>query len=515
MPPKKNTPKQQQSSRTPKKSGNRKNNPQKQKAAKVRRARGTISKSVVSSARKHMNMLAQVQALPSDFPPQRVPSLASIELTSVLAFQGEIDLKMPASGVSYAMLTRSPLMPLWLSAPPLADTLAGSTWIGFQNVISPPSLPNGVGEPMSLDDTFLANTYVARSFTTNNILPNYAPAVDDNNRMWFYAPAGGIKSGIMITCNAAIPAGAWNLVIEIVSGFDTTSTSTQNVSLGFSDSRVEGVWTKPGWWRPVSLSCTVACATDMQITGFYCGVTTNGSLLVPAAANVAPVYTPGTYWDPPAPPQEASTVAPWNDTRATAVAALFMNTTAGQYKEGRVNGIRGATNTVRPFDVNFFVSGFESTYQGTDRNNKYGGMFEKGFYAFSKPDKSSDEFRKWINNSCSFPHFRLDAFDYVDIVKFVDHSPTTESNISIILNYHIEWRNTSSLWPTARTLEVLENWRQASGALAGMPNMFENPIHVRDIVRNVKKALAWGAPIVAPYMRGAGMALARGALMSL
>jgi hypothetical protein len=359
---------------------------------------------------------------------------------------------------------------------------------------------------------FLANTGGPTAEQSGAaFLSSYFPAIDDGGQMWFYVPAGGFAAGISFILNSAVTGLSAALTCDILYGFDTTQKSTLTFQLGMSGSSLQA-FTGLGacWFRPTLLECTAAGSADALITQIQVGTLTGGTFASPTDLSVAGT----TYWDLPEPISEESTVTvPWSDTRATAAATLFINTTSVFNKEGRAQAVRCITSRAECFRNSFFTSQFQTYFDAASQAFRYSGPLEKGFYVYSKPDAASQTFRDWCTKYNGA--FRFNAFDYVDIVKFVDHSyggSQAETNLSAITNYHIEFRNSSVLWTTSVTRVPLETWRQAVTALTEMPNFYENPTHFRSIIGKAKQALQWAGPIVAPYARGAAKALAMQAL---
>lgn len=473
--------------------------------SKKRAAKKAARQHVNSASKSALNLIAQTMALPAEHNPIRLP-VGDPERTSVLSFTNQRDFAVPASGSRYAMMLRSPTRPLWLSRDP--PTAAGSIVQIYTIAGVQPALPNGVGEAYSLTDFFSINRIANTVITGATPLTDYTPALDKNNCPWFYCPAGGLVPGARFTVSTTpAPAGAWALEVEYTTSWSTSDVTTVSIQLGSTFTYVEGYATQGqfvGWWRPTQLICTNPTATDCLIQSLTIGVTTGNNFSTPSLGTLTP------YWDLPPMMEEQSVPIPWNDTRVTAVSTLFMNTTSVLNKEGRVQQVRANSRRAAPFSPSFFTSGFQQIFDSASKDFRYAGLLEHGAYCFAKPDDSSTQFRDWSTGNLR--PFYLDAFDYVDLIKFTDHSSGSETNLTAVTDFHIEFRCTLNLWTTAVSRLPYELYRQSAASLSAMHNTYENPVHFKDVVSGIRKMLRWSAPIVAPYARGALTALARSAI---
>lgn len=469
-----------------------------------------------------LNMLAHIQAVPTSAEAFRMPDEIPGR-TSVLRFTEETPVEIPASGVSYAMITRTPTRQVWLSKVGSASVAASASF-SRRLIASPPPVPNNPGESEDLSTIFYADSnlpgWTRQVSAPTEFMGQYCPAVDDKNRLWFYYPSGGYHFGIKIKSTAATNVGTWTITFEHISSFSTSTASSFSVTAGSGDETVEAFFSNPsftGWLRPVSMSCTTATSLSGVIYSVELGTLTGGTFSAPVAPSAAsPPYVPSVCWEPPDQNAAALTVKdPWADSRVTAVGVLFMNETSNFTKEGHANGVRLSDKTsLLVFNTEIF-DGYDGYWARASDSSKYSGPLAKGMYVFSKPDKLSTEFRDWTTMTYASVAtvVRLDSFDCVDVVRFTDRNSTSATTMQVVTTFHLEWRNTTSLWTTGVQRMPYEAWRQAIATLAEINNYSENSTHISDILRRVKTALQWAGPIVKPYAKQAGMALMRGALL--
>lgn len=471
-----------------------------------------------------LETVAAIQALPGDYAAFRIPS-ASPERTAVLKFVDERPFSVTASSANFAIVTRSPTRSLWLSKTNPA-TLAAASYVKRTYVSANKyTIPNNAGESLAIAPLLQLDSSSAtpfnHTFTSPELLPNYPLAVDHNNGVWFYFPAGGMFFQFVIETDVTLSGGPHTFGFEVVQNFSTSNIKTFTVQGGTQGTMLAATVTsspeRHGFIRPILLTTEGTTTGDGKIVSISAGITTNGSLTAPTAANTGGLaYTPTMYFEPP--PDTAAigtSTAPFSDSRVTALSVLFMNDTQELHKEGRVNALRvpcksqtqNVFSTLMPAN---FSSWFELAYD----KDKFGGHLAKGLYMFTRPDELSLPFRDWTNSATPAGSvIRLDAFDFIDVIRFTDRNNLADTNLTAVLSYHVEWINCTVLWPSLTQRLPYEAWRQSIATLGETRNYSENPIHIRDLLARIGRGLRWAAPIVAPYAKQAGFALARAALL--
>jgi hypothetical protein len=205
------------------------------------------------------------------------------------------------------------------------------------------------------------------------------------------------------------------------------------------------------------------------------------------------------------PPEWEAAVIPYSNTRSTAAAALFTNVTAVLNKEGTVGACRVPVNTPGVFSSDPYLA----VAPGVAPKDRYWGPLERGFYAFSPPDQSTELFRDYRQtaeaNVNLYPRFYLDGFDYIVVIQFTDMDATAGTNLAITIDNHLEFRTTSMLFPTTFSMTSLESYHLAQMALAKQGCMFENFVHLATIANLVRTAVTQLAPVVMPYIKPAAV----------
>lgn len=469
---------------------------------------------------------AQAQAVPKDSRAMRLPSVQSPQKTSVLDFTATTTANVNGSYALYALLFRTPTRPLWLSNRLAAGVVASRYLYRSLSVAVPMPLDSGELSFDSWVKSDNSSNWAVRSggAQASLLLPNYCPAIDNANNVWFYIPTGGFaeaglaKFTIYSTVSAGFDTCNYDMTFLHADSLKTEATRTIPVSGTPSYNTVTFNLPAAGWYRPLTVTYrNGTSANNPVLSGFAGGVTTGGTLYLPTALAIAT----GDYWDIPATTQEYAT-APiiWRNTRATSVATLFANTTANLYKGGNVYGHRQLKSTeygTGVFNTAYFSSIYQSTYDSTAEAERECKPLETGMYTFAKPDDASLQFRDWtftatLDSVQNVGCVRFDSTDYVDVMKFASSTvggvENWQTNLMITTSKHLEFKHGTQLWPMDVCRVPYSVWQQAMVAMAEMPNHYENPIHLAAIAAMARAAAQWALPVLAPYAKQAAMALA-------
>lgn len=460
--------------------------------------------SSVRSAIQGVPALAQNQAVPRDHRPLRLPTFPNIERTSVLNFTATAQLSVPATGSCVVIQRRDPLYPLWFSTTATAagacyasDALAGAA------PASRPQLPFAANG--SLDVSALVGSpyeYVFGVGLTNPYTTNQPIGVDPEGNVWFYC-GSGLSPILRFNLSAGANATGWQANLQVLNclSFDTTAVKEARFSsnvIGPATVEFYSPTAFYGWWRPMTLTCAVAGTTaPLSIDSITYATITGGTLAAPTIA-AAPTVT-GPYFTPliASPPELSVAPAVYRDTMVNALGTLFTNATAVLSKEGTIEAVRVPTVyadlSLPALSTNFGALAREIA--GCDR---YYGLMEKGLYAFTYPDSLSAQFR--CSAYQTVPVVRLGSTAYVQVINFVDYS-SPASNFAITLDYHIEFRNTTMLWPVGVSTVLLEEWHQAQVALLSVTAFHENPTHLSAIASLVRAAAIKAWPVVKPFAK--------------
>lgn len=457
----------------------------------------------VNSAVSAYSTLVQTIAVPHERKPMRVPTFPNVERTSILSFTTTTTTSVPAwpgkPQVS-AIVARDPAVPLWLRR--FGTPLGGYHAVGWT---CDAALPNS-RSTVALVDPMLkrpAEYLVALGGRACNFNGYGRSAVDGSS--WAYLPAGMIGICILQTTGDA-SAFTGSMVFQYTTSFDldniasVTVATTAGVNFVQAQLSVSGVF-----WRPVLLSSTAGAVAAQAISKIRCYTLTAGTLAVPLPC-------PNAFLDAAEQPPEA-TVAPavYNACRLNAVGVLFSNSTAVLSKEGTAEGVL-LTNAGS--DPNNYLGDvyFSDLSLNVTAKNRYFGLLEKGLYTYALPDNRSAAFTQAAVTVADpagtvIPVFTLGGLDYVNLICFTDYG-APDTTLAITIDRHIEFRNSTMLWPIGFSMVPLEDWHRSQIALQELGVFFENWIHLATIA-NLARAAAMR---VAPYLIKYGRPVATAAL---
>lgn len=438
------------------------------------------------------DQLVQTIAVPHDHRPQRVPSFPNLERTAVVNFTTTQTIGFTAGTTTPALMVRHPAYPLWVPRPVGSASTALS--VGYSGTLVSANF-SAVGDVAVLPQTWADGCFTVGSATDLDV-SSYPLGMTANGAQWV--------SGLSVSGGAPqigfSGTGSYNLTVfyETWDGQEIQQYST--TFLWAAPNGAVAVSNAVGrWFRPLRIFAT-AVTTAGVISSIHCGITSGGTLYVPtnaAATFLLPLASPAEY--------RASSVQ-YASTRSTAVGALFSNVTAVMQKEGTVAAIR----VPRANGAIWSNSAFANLQASVPAIERYFGPLEKGLYAFTLPDSSTEVFRDCLSdlsyNGGLLPTFALDGFEYATLIQFSDLDATAGTNLAVTLDNHLEFRCSSMLFPLGFSSISLENYHLAQMALVKMGVFFENPIHLAAISRMAMSALRSVAPIVAPYVRQAAIA---------
>ncbi|QKI29256.1 hypothetical protein 3, partial [Forsythia suspensa yan-like virus] len=445
---------------------------------------------------------------PHDHKPVRLPTYPSVERTSLLPLINTAQATVDAAGTSTALLIRSPAAPVWLTQ---SLTFAGSCYWRFTGTGIVGSLPWYPGVSLTLPPlmTNIAQVYY------NNWLPWQGVGVAGNGDYWFWAPPGSYF-GAGFQLSGGVTGGSWDVEFEYTLNFLTTETLRQSASAAMISTTclMTAVLSSGVFWRPLSLTCTTgATGLGQNMLDIKIYHSTSSDLLIPSSGTLSGVMPLATT-----PPELKIAPTIYRSCRLNAVSALFQNTTAVLSKEGSVEA---AVLSMTQSEANVLATGFAfgSTVADVAASCRYIGLLEKGLYTFSLPDAPSSVFRDCVETASTasvvtyIPILNLDSFDYVNVIRFTDYS-SPATNLLVTVDAHLEFRNTSMLWPIGISTTELELWHKSQVALQGMLPFFENPTHLLTIANLARAALIRAYPYVRPIAMAAASA-ARDKLLNM
>lgn len=419
----------------------------------------------------------------------RLPVQTGTERTAVLPFQstGTVVFNVNNTGTVSALLFRHSVSPLWITGVFTSVCTVYNT--DAQLIIADNSFNwetirlvgqinwAGVGGSSSFP-SWLATT----AFAANSAVPNIPVATDSLLEVdYFWALSGFACMQIQfpggVTGNVAAELYQWvSPGEEVPSGSGGGYVATISVVGGIT----QAVFTIPcaqGWWRWGNIrSDGLSGGTSLSQAIVRIGWSTQGGGLYPNP-------TSGTcvgLW-PFNPPPDFGTVSsyPWASTRCNSAAALFTNISQVLEKQGTVLGAR-LTAIDSPFNPQ------PATLATRTPIEKYFGAFETGVYTWSSPSPESQVYRpgyrtgyfSQTGNVVSFvPWVQLADTCYYNSIIFTDTSSTPYPMIAVTVDWHIEFRSTSPLFPPMVSATPLETVHQAHLAVGTMNPFTENPKH--------------------------------------
>lgn len=470
-----------------------------------------------------ISALAQTTAVPNLHRPVRVPTYPALERTATLAFTDTTTYPVAAGATTSAVLIRDPVFPLWteMTFPNVATALYAqyqdeaypligsnpTTFVLADNpqIYSASGAQAPAVTPMVRNGSELYWCLGGRTRSTAGIA--FQPAVE------FYLTANFAQLDLVVTWEfltfdgevvtvdtshgrgsvqgyqgAVFPLTATDYfafrVLSVIASVSSSITTFPTVGA----IRVGVTTTQPG--------------TNNVVVGFPLGVpTSRGSV----AYRMYPLQRS---------PEETQNII-WENVRCTAAAVLFSNVTSVMNKEGTVQAARVPRRTFGPFDAASW------SFASVHPRDRYFGSLEKGFYAFTLSDASSENFRDCqgvpsyaggLVGMLSMNVFDYGSVEYATVIQFVDYDSTAATTLAITLDRHIEFRTTSRLFPTDYSRLRLEEYHASQMALADMGTMFENPVHLSSIAKMALAAAKVAWPVVRPYVISAAAGLASKAL---
>jgi hypothetical protein len=201
-------------------------------------------------------------------------------------------------------------------------------------------------------------------------------------------------------------------------------------------------------------------------------------------------------------PGITTSTAPYQSTRNTACSALFTNVTKALDKEGTVIAGRFSPQVTRVFDVD------STSFSTLHPSEKYFFGLEKGFYTYLALSTDNTQFRdEWVNDpGWSGPVIPLDQTAMVNTFLFSD--PDGGTALAINLDWHIEYRNTSVLWPIGVSAISLDEAQKCQLALLSAGFFFDNTHHnsvLNWVTKGVKALKPYGSlhPVLGVGLHGA------------
>lgn len=462
-----------------------------------------------------MSNLAKQIALPHEYAPERFPSFPALERTAVMGFNSPFPMDLPKEKMTKVMLARQASYPLWGDTPAV-NVAYYALWQLGSTAGTLDSVPITGAPKLIANGTTLASN--AQPGMTGCVKqPGYAVLGVDaacGPTPFVYCPYVSASSSVIITvgCIAAagLPAGVISLRL-----WDSPNESRQ-IEVNFAGAGGNlSAWAAYGitqncWIQPLSVQfsapfnmgsigpivVTLGCA---PYGASYSGSgATLGTWSHTAATAGTTLFLPLTY-----PAEFGNSAMPWFSTRTTAAAALFTNVTQVLNKSGTVLAGRVAPQVIDPFNV---ASSYITNLHPAEKAYL---ALETGLYMYVPPSTDMAGFWDYTldttGGAAPTPVYRLDNDSLVNVAYF--SAPTVAEGLAVNVDWHIEFRTSSTLFQIGLSSITLEAFHMAQLALVGAGFFFENPEHksvlskVASSVARMGKAALVASSIVYPEVR--------------
>lgn len=429
-----------------------------------------------------MTALEQAISLPHEYSPMRYPSFPALERTAVMSFNVPKTLSFPTGATSCkGAIFRQAAWPFWCD----------QTISNFGTMAVCPALDeNGAGSGALAGQSYILLLDDPNYYTTAAVTAGVYPGVSGistpsweyplfgkhQDRMYIYVPAGCYFTFVASSASKSVSTDVtYSVSYEVW----TSKSSSSRLETGISVATTTNLGTMftPSlsasncWVRPLDI--VVKASANIALGEISLAVLVSGGLPTysPSAATGGllnlPVNTVSAFFPFASPPEFDVTERPWKDTRTTAASLLLTNVTKVLNKEGTVlagrlqNRSDGAWN---------FTSDTLSQLHPAEKAML---ALETGFYTYCPPSTDLSYFYDYSHTfafsgpvvisstMATVPVFALDNDSYANCFVLTDSDPATPSSFAANVDWHIEFRNNSTLFPIGMSSITLEAFHQA------------------------------------------------------
>lgn len=469
---------------------------------------------------KQFEGIAKQIALPHEHAPLRFPSFPALERTATMAFNLPVQVDMPSEETTKLALFRQAAWPAWNQR--LFETsFAYTMTTAFDDINTVNAVPDLTGYlPIATSYRDRSPSILLPGMTSGvgGFFPLLYPVLGVDSRLgqapFIFAPRGTRVVLIAAFDKPITNAASLDFQLEVwkkpgqtgqpVNGaFSTTATYTgASYFIAGNDEWIRfktfdiGTAAVPAGTTALSLTIAI---TNSTYSDYVPSMTNAGELI-----NSAPVVNDRLFLPTSTVPEFYNSALPWTSTRVTAVSLLGSNITQVLNKAGTVLGGR-----LNPTSTNVFSATKESI-SGLHPAEKAYLPLETGFYTYCPPSTDMADFYDYTLNILpvdygvtalnSAPLFRLDNTSMVNVL-FCD--PGTRGAIALNVDWHVEFRTSSTLFNVGISGATLEMLHQAQLALCHAGFFFENPTHT-----NILSKVVSGLKSVAGFSAVAGRLIA-------
>lgn len=443
---------------------------------------------------KALQGLSKAIALPHEYPPTRLPSFPALERTAVMGFSVPVSLSIAASSTVRVGTIRQAAYPSWADLAPSNRVCAQLTYRMAPVDGAAVSTTNMTGVPLTL-----YSHYVTTQVASNDVVGTsgitgtdwlYPPVGVDSATgplPWIYVPPGATVSIVVFGTNVWSAANAVTATLtfdrwvgpgEAPSAFVTTiviAGNTTGKDFSFTNANSFTQWLRLRNVEFSSLGVTnnvipfVTVLYSNAATHSYLASNSNAGTVTLTGQITAKLFMPLVY-----PTEFSNSVLPWQSTRTTATAALFTNVTQVLNKGGTVLAGRGSPSLVTG-SLWGATQGFVSNLHPAEK--AYLGL-ETGHYTYVPPSTDLATFWDYTvspQQTAQLPCVRLDNDSLFNIAFFT--ASAVDEQLAVNVDWHIEFRTTSTLFQIGLCTLTLETLHQAQVSLAAIGYFFENFNH--------------------------------------
>ncbi len=425
-----------------------------------------------------MNTILNSLVAPELHDPIRLPSYPVIERTSVLGFNVPASVELPGEETRM-LITRQPVFPVWADQQ-ATGFVNGATWRST-------TLPASGGAPAVVNVDFVRNFDATFTGTrmpgipaapsigvaggATGVLPysSNAPLVGVTaDRNYIYVPANYLVAVVAgnYTGTSAAATTASITLLERVTDEDARS----SVALTVSASKTAGEVSLPAssvdrWFSVVDMTLQAAASltinesyfvTIMAVGGTYTYASSStggdhGTVTV-TAANVIGMLPLAMA------PDFGVTSVPWRACRTTAMGVALTNISPVLVKSGSI--LAGRVDPLRLWPWSLAKGNVANLHKA----DKCLSSLQNGFYTYVPPSTDVAGFEDYteINDrqTSIMPVFRLDNYSMCHIL-FLSNLSSDSQSLTASVSWHLEFRNTSTLFPINIARTTIEVMHQA------------------------------------------------------
>jgi len=434
--------------------------------------------------------LAKQIALPHEFSPQRFPSFPALERTAVMGFNAPLTTNIAAAASNKYIVTRQAAYPLW---GPIAVGGAATCYgasVGYSLPVTPavsgPAFTNfAAPDRWNVGNVAPGDTQVGISGSVAYLLyPVLGVDPVFGAAPFLYIPSYSGICGFHFVVSLTTVQAAKTFSLEyrvwdspgearVLRARVITDGTNRGAAVSLAINAESGIWVQFAGISTSSTLDTFVGGLNIELvasgpSGTYAGSTSSAGTLTlgtaPSVGILLPLMSPAEF---------SNSSLPWYSTRTTASAALFTNVTQLLNKGGTVLGGRVAPHVVSPWAVT------QSYITGLHPAEKAFLPLETGVYTYVPPSTDMVGFMDYTLDTSMgakpCPVHRLDNDSLVNIL-FLTATGAVES-MAINMDWHIEFRTTSTLFQVGLSAITIEAFHQAQLALVSAGFFFENPTH--------------------------------------